>query len=90
MWIWAAGMFRHYAWVTRSHSFKGMIPHFGAARPSRWKTLKVVEYIPPKRDLWTPRNKLLLFAGTYRVWHFRISRVTRHATHRAAMKEFEK
>jgi len=89
MWIWAAGMFRQYAWVRRSHSFGGMVPHFGAARSGRWKSLKVIEYIPPRGVLWTPKNKLLLFAGSYRVWHFRISKVRRHRTHREAMEDFQ-
>lgn len=89
MWIWAASMFRQYAWVRRSHAFRGTIPHFGAARHGRWKSLKVIEYIPPKKKLWTRKNMLLLFDGSYRVWHFRIYRVRRHKTHRAAMEDFQ-
>lgn len=89
MWIWLAGHCRQYIWTRRSHSFKGKILHFGAANAAFWKTVKVIEYIPPKRHLWTRRNKLLLFEGTYRVWHLRVHTVRRHRSRQSALEDFQ-
>lgn len=49
--------------------------------------MRAIEYIPPKRDLWTRRNKLILFDGTYRVWHFRVAAVRRWATKEQALAD---
>ena len=87
MWIWLAGHCRQYAWVRRSHSFRGMIPHFGIAERSRWRGLRVIEYVPPKSALWSRRNKLLFFDGSYRVWHFRLVSVRRHRSRDKAMSD---
>ena len=85
MWIWAVGHCRQYAWIRRSHAFRGLVPHFGYAEQGGWRYLKVVEYVPPKRKLWTKDNLLIGFRGTYRVWHFRLVAVERYATKTAAM-----
>lgn len=87
MWIWIAGHCRHYVWVTRSHSFRGKVPHFGNADARRWRSLRVIEYIPPKRELWTPRNKLILFDGEYRVWHLRLVAVRRFKHRNQALED---
>ena len=88
MWIWGMSWFKSYAFIRRSLSLKGLVPHFGNAHHAGWKYLRVVEYVPPKRDLWTRRNVLLLFEGHYRVWHLRVKRVRRWETREAAMADY--
>ncbi len=87
MWIWFASRMRHYAWITRSHSFRGVIPHFGTANVAGWRMFKVIEFVPPKRDLWTRRNWLLVFDGHYRVWHLRVVSVRRWETKEQALAD---
>jgi len=87
MWIWLAGHCRNYAWIRRSHSFHGLIPHFGTAERAGWRYLRIIEYIPPKRDLWSRRNLLVLFDGHYRVWHVRVTSVRRWATREQALAD---
>jgi len=88
MWLWFMSHCRSYAWITRSHSFRGLIPHFGTAERAGWRYLRIIEYVPPKHDLWTPKNWLLLFDGTYRVWHVRVVSVRRWATKEQALADF--
>lgn len=88
MWFWGVGHFRQYVWVRRSHSFNGWIPHFGWAGPAGLRYLRVIEYVPPKRDLWTPKNWLFMFEGHYRVWHLEVKAVGRWATKEQAMSDF--
>lgn len=87
MWLWVLGHCKHYAWIRRSYSFKGYLPHFGIAEHGGWKYLRVVEYIPPKKK-WTRKNFLVAFEGSYRVWHFRLVSVRRHASKELAMADF--
>jgi hypothetical protein len=87
MWLWLATACKSYAWIRRSHAFRGRIPHFGFADVVSWKHLRVIEYIPPKKHLWTRRNLLLLFEGEYRVWHFKVVAVRRWNTHAEAMAD---
>lgn len=86
MWLWAVSRLRAYVWTRRSIHFRGLVPHFGTAHPAGWRRAHVVEYIPPKRDLWTPRNFLVLFSGSYRVWEFRAVRVRRFSSLQAARR----
>lgn len=88
MWIWLAGHCRQYAWIRRSHSFGGLIPHFGIAERLGWRYLRVIEYVPPKADLGTRRNLLLLFSGHYRVWHLRVLAVRRWPSRDLAQGDF--
>lgn len=88
MWLWLASFgrkSRRYAWIRWSYAFRGFIPHFGVAEGVRWKTLSVVEYIPPKADCGTWRNLVILFRGRYRVWRFRIEAVKRFDTRQEAL-----
>lgn len=85
MWLWLIGHCRQYAWVRRSHSFGGLIPHFGIAESRGWKMLRVIEYVPPKRKLWSRDNWLIGFRGTYRVYHFRLIGIARHESKEQAM-----
>ena len=71
----------------RSHAFHGLIPHFGIAERASWRTLRIIEYVPPKRALWTRRNCLVLFEGHYRVWHVRVAAVRRWATREQALAD---
>lgn len=88
MWIWIAGWCRGYAYVRRSYSFRGLLPHFGTAASVGWRYLRAIEYVPPKRQLWTDKNILFLFSGHYRVWHFRVMSVRRWATREQAMADY--
>jgi len=87
MWLWVAGLCRQYAWVRRSRSFRGAIPHFGIAEARGWRHVRVIEFIPPKNALWTPRNWLLMFEGHYRVTHLRVMSVRRYATREEALAD---
>lgn len=84
MWFWLASRMRAYLWTRRSHHFAGLIPHFGTCHVGQARQLFALEYVPPKRDLWTPRNMALFFDGAYRVWEFRAIGVRRFKTARAA------
>lgn len=86
--LWFLGHCRQYVWVRRSHSFFGLIPHFGIAERAGWRYIKIIEYVPPKRDLWTSRNVLVCFEGHYRVWHVRVESVRRLATREQALADF--
>lgn len=90
MWLWLLGHCRQYAWIRRSHAFRGLIPHFGFAEQCGWRYLRVIEYIPPKRVLWSRRNLLFAFDGCYRVWHFRLQAVRKHPTKAMALNDFWK
>ena len=83
LWIWVAGRCRGYLWTRRSLSFKGFIPHMGVALRSGFRRLAVVEYIPPKR--LSVKNFVLLFRGTWRVWHINVISVRRFKTKREAV-----
>lgn len=88
MWLWLLSHGRRYLWVIRSHSFRGLIPHFGVAERCGWRYLRAIEYIPPKSKLWTSKNVLIAFDGSYRVWHFRVEAVRRFATKEQALMDF--
>jgi len=88
MWIWLGGRCRGYIFARRSLHFLGKVLHFGTADAGRWKMIKVIEYIPPKKDLWTRRNILLVFEGTYRVWYLRPVSVRRFLTKEQAVADY--
>lgn len=80
LWLWLSslrGTTRRYLWTRKSYSFKGRVLHSGVAQGIGWKSLSIVEYIPPKHDLWSRRNVLILFSGKYRVWRLRVEEVRR-------------
>jgi len=86
MWIWAISLCKDYAFIRRSHSFMGVLPHFGTAATIRWKTLKVIEYVPKARSApFRGDNWVVLFAGHYRVWHLRVMGVKRYKTLKEAL-----
>lgn len=80
LWLWFRSRGRAYLWVRRSLHFAGLVPHAGTAHVAKDGTLMVVEYVPPKNDLWTRKNMLVLFDGTYRVWEMRPVSVRRFKT----------
>lgn len=65
MYLWAASRAKGYAWVRRSKSFWGAIPHFGYAEETTHHLI-VIEYVPPVGRRWTHENKVILFRGTYK------------------------
>ncbi len=87
MWLWAASEMKSYAWIRRSYAFLRAIPHFGVAEAIGWRYLRTIEFIPPKRRLWTRKNWLLCFEGSYRVCHFRLVAVRRWATKEEALAD---
>lgn len=87
MWIWGVGHCRQYAWVRRSHSFRGLIPHFGFAERAGWRYMRTVEYVPPSRRRWTRRDCVILFDGHYVVRHFRLLSIRRWATKEQALAD---
>ena len=87
IWIWISSRGRIWIGLTRSHSFRGVIPHFGVGQPLSWRFARAIELVPPKRELWTRRNKLILFDGKYRVWHFRVVAVRRFETKAEALAD---
>lgn len=80
LWLWFRSRGRAYLWVRRSLHFAGLVPHAGTAHVIGRRGLAVVEYVPPKNDLWTRKNMLVLFDGTYRVWEMRPVAVHRFKT----------
>lgn len=80
LWLWGMSRGRAYLWTRRSLHFKGLLPHAGTTHVLGRRALAVVEYVPPKNDLWTRRNIGVLFEGTYRVWELRPVSVRRFKT----------
>lgn len=66
MYLWAMSRARGYAWVRRSKSFRGLIPHFGYAEEAAGHLI-VIEYVPPEGKLWTFENRVIVFRGSYKV-----------------------
>lgn len=66
MYLWLASRARGYAWVRRSKSFRGLIPHFGYAEEMAGHLI-VIEYVPPAGRPWTLENKVIVFRGRYKV-----------------------
>lgn len=87
MWFWVQSWGLHYAWIRRSHAFKGMFVHFGFAERMGWRYLKIIEYIPPHNQRWTKKDMVFSFEGTYRVWHLRLYAVRRFASREQAMAD---
>lgn len=72
--LWIDGGCRQYLWTRRSRSCRGLLPHFGTAQQLPGRRVRIVEYIPPRRDAL---DGGLLFQGEYRVWHLRVTDVRR-------------
>ena len=72
--LWIDGGCRQYLWTRRSRSCRGLLPHFGTAQQRPGRNVRIVEYIPPRRDAL---DGGLLFQGEYRVWHLRVTDVRR-------------
>ena len=85
--LWLASRGREYSIVRRSRHFSGLLPHFLYGSRAGWRYIKVIEYIPPKNQLWR-HDFVLCFPGSYRVWHFRVESVRRWATKEQALADF--
>lgn len=84
MWLWMASHGRQYSWVTRSHSFRGLIPHFGFAERIGLRRYRSIEYRPMKG----PASFVLAFHGHWVVTHYQLISVRRHASKELAMADF--
>lgn len=80
--LWVEGGCRQYLWTRRSRSCRGLIPHFGTAQQRPGRSVRIVEYIPPRR---AALDGGLLFQGEYRVWHLRVTDVRRFTDRAAAL-----
>lgn len=87
MWLWLQSRGHSYAWIRRSHSFFGLIPHFGHSERIGFRSFRSIEYIPPKGRLWSRDDLALIFHGHYAVTHFRIVSVRRWATKEQALAD---
>lgn len=87
MWFWAVGHCRQYAWIRRSHSLRGYIPHFGYAERTGWRWMRTVEYVPPKGRRWTRDDFVIAFNGHYIVRHYRLMSIRRWATKEQAIAD---
>lgn len=72
--LWVDSGFRQYLWARWSRSCSGLILHFGTAQQLPGRYIRIVEYIPSRRDAL---DSGLLFQGEYRVWHLRVTDVRR-------------
>lgn len=91
--VWVSAMRKGrkpYVYVRPSFHFKGLVPHSGVAMKRAFRELAVIEACPPKADLWTRKNVLVLFEPTYRVWVLRPVRVGRYATRQEAERAAER
>lgn len=87
MWLWIQSRGRSVVWVLRSrHSF-GLLPHFGIGERLGFRSFRSIEYVPPRRRLWSRQDKGLLFCGHYVVKHYKLVSVRRWATKEQAMAD---
>jgi len=84
MWLWAASHGKQYAWIRRSHAFRGLIPHFGFSERIGLRLYRSIEYRPSKG----PASFVLAFHGTWIVTHYKMVAVRRHASKELAMADF--
>ncbi len=87
MWLWLSAHGKTYIWVRRSHSFLGLIPHFGHTERLGIRKFRSIEYRPPKNRLWSSDDLGLIFSGHYVVTHYRIVAVRRWATKEQALAD---
>lgn len=87
MLIWLQYHARSYAWVRRSHSFFGLIPHFGVAERVGFRSFRSIEYRPPKGRLWSLDDFFLCFSGTYLVVHYEVVAVRRWESKEQALAD---
>ena len=88
MWLWLAGYGVQYAWIRRSHVFRGMLPHFGYAERVGLRTFRSFEFRPFKNTRWTSRDFVILFDGFWLVTTYRLVDVRRFLTKEQAMRHF--
>ena len=86
MWLWAASHGKQYAWIRRSHAFRGLIPHFGFSERIGLRRYRSIEYRPSKG----PASFVLAFHGTWIVTHYKLVAVRRHPSKELAMADFWK
>lgn len=87
MWLWLHSFGRQYVWIRRSHTFLGLLPHFGYTERLGLRRFRTVEYRPPKGRLWSEDDLAIVFAGHYVVIHHEIVAVRRWATKEQALAD---
>lgn len=87
MWLWLLSHGKTYIWIRRSHSFLGLIPHFGHSERMGLRAFRSIEYLPPKGRLWSRADKGVLFCGHYVVTHYKVLAVRRWATKEQALAD---
>lgn len=87
MWIWLESGGKQYAWVRRSHAFRGLIPHFGFSERVGLRRFRSIEYRPPKGLRWSKDDIVIAFNGHYVVTHYKIISVRRWATKEQALAD---
>ena len=87
MWLWLQFHGHGWAGVRRSHSFLGLVPHFGYAERTGFRRYRSIEYIPPKSKLWTADDMALIFSGRYVVVHYEAIAVHTWATKEQALAD---
>lgn len=87
MWLWIQSHGRSLIWIRRSHSFFGLLPHFGTSERLGFRAFRSVEYVPPRHRLWSRQDKGLLFCGHYVVKHYKLIAVRRWATKEQAIAD---
>ena len=85
MLLWIQHRGRNWTGVRRSHSFRGLIPHFGYAERTGFRRCRSIEYRPPKGRLWSKDDIGVVFAGEYVVLHYQLVQVDRCETRDQAL-----
>ena len=87
MWLWLQTRGHQYAWIRRSHAFRGLIPHFGYSERLGLRRFRSIEYRPPKGRRWSKDDFVIAFAGHYVVTHYSVVSVRRWATKEQALAD---
>ena len=87
LWLWMEGKGMSYAWIRRSHAFKGLIPHFGVSERVGFRRFRSIEYRPPKGRRWSKDDYVIAFSGRYVVVHYKVVAVRCWATKEQAVAD---
>lgn len=88
MWFWLHTFGKEYAWLRRSHAFRGLLPHFGYSERVGLRRFRSIEYRPPKGRQWSADDMIIVFLGHYVVVHHEIVAIRRWATQEQALADF--
>jgi len=85
--LWLSSRFKGVIWTRRSHSLRGLIPHFGYAESLGLRSARVIEYRPPKGKRWTSQDCVVCFRGEWIVAHYRLTAIRRWPTRAQAVAD---